>query len=188
MTRTPFTTWLLAAALTAGASSASFAQTATPAPAPVPAATAPAPAAPPPQYGAPIDLATAKKAMAAAEAEATKNNWPVAISIVDSTGHLVMFQRLPNTQYGSIDIAMGKATTALNLRRPTKALEDGIKAAAGPNGNSTGLRLLGLPGIYPLEGGVPIMADGKIIGAIGVSGVLSTEDAMVATAGANAAK
>ena len=160
-----------------------LAQTA--APAPAPAVTPPASPLP---YGAAIDLATAKKAMAAAEAEAVKNNWPVAISIVDSGGHLVLFQRQPNTQYGSIQIAHGKATTSVNLRRPTKALEDGITAAAGPQGVSTGLRLLGVPGIYALEGGIPIVADGKIIGAIGVSGVLSTQDAVVARAGAEAAK
>ena len=178
-------TMLLVAAISPAAAFGVSAQTAAPAPAPAPTAAAPAA---PMAYGAPIDLATAKKAMAAAEAEAIKNNWPVAISIVDSGGHLVLFQRQPNTQLGSIQIAHGKATTSVNLRRPTKALEDGITAAAGPQGVSTGLRLLGVPGIYALEGGIPIVNDGKIIGAIGVSGVLSSQDAVVARAGADAAK
>src|SRR5262249_11259030 len=131
-------------------------------------------------YGAPISLAAAKKAMAAAEAEATKNNWPVVIAIVDTTGSLVMLQKLENTQTGSVRVAEGKARTALEFRRPTKALEDVIA------GGGVGLRLLRLEGATPLEGGVPIVADGKIVGAIGVSGVLSSQDAQVARAGAEA--
>lgn len=136
----------------------------------------------PPAYGLAISLDAAKKAMAAAEAEAKKNNWPVAIAIVDSASKLVMFSRLDNTQLGSVDIAIGKAVTANNLRRPTKALQDGI-GQGGAN-----LRLLAVPGLMPLEGGVPIIVDGKIIGAIGVSGVTSQQDAEVAMAGAAAAK
>ena len=153
-------------------------QPATPAPAPAP----PAPAAAPVPYGAPITLEKAEKAMAAAKAEAQKNNWPVAISIVDSGGHAVMFLRLDNTQYGSIRIAEGKARTAVELRRPTKALQDAIAA------NTAGARFLSVQGVSLLEGGVPIVVDGKIIGGIGVSGVASGDDAIVATAGANAAK
>jgi glc operon protein GlcG len=136
---------------------------------------------PPPSYGTPISLEQAKKAMAAAEAEAVKNNWPVAIFIVDSGGHMVMMQRLPNTQIASIEIAKGKATSANNFRRPTKALEDAVA------GGGAGLRLLSL-GVNVLEGGVPILQDGKIIGAIGVSGVLSGQDAQVARAGADTVK
>lgn len=135
---------------------------------------------PPPAYGIGISLEAAKAAMAAAEAEAKKNNWPVAIAIVDSSAKLVMFSKLDNTQHGSVDIAIGKATTAVNLRRPTKALQDGI-AQGGVN-----LRLLAVPGVMPLEGGVPIVADGKIIGGIGVSGVPSSQDAEVAMAGLKA--
>jgi len=138
--------------------------------------------APPPAYGLGISLEAAKKAMAAAEAEARKNNWPVAIAIVDSSSKLVMFLKIDSTQHGSVDIAIGKATTAVNLRRPTKALQDAI----GQGGSN--LRLLAVPGVLPLEGGVPIIADGKVIGGIGVSGVTSEQDAQVATAGANAAK
>ncbi len=168
-----------AIALTLLVSAPALAQTAAPAPTPVAPATPPAP---PPAYGKPLTLEMAKKAMAAAEAEATKNNWPVAISIIDSAGQLVMFQRLPNTQYASIRIAQGKATTALEYRRPSKALEDGITAGG------TGLRILGVPGTTPLEGGLLILKDGEIIGAIGTSGVLSSQDAMVSKAGADALK
>ncbi|MFO1084407.1 MAG: heme-binding protein [Reyranellaceae bacterium] len=139
-----------------------------------------APAAPP-AYGVGIGLDAAKKALAAAEAEAKKNNWPVAIAIVDSSAKLVVFSKMDNTQHASVDIAIGKAVTSNNLKRPTKALQDGI-AQGGVN-----LRILGQPGITPLEGGVPIVVDGKIVGAIGVSGVLSNQDAEVAMAGAAAA-
>ena len=137
--------------------------------------------APPPAYGLGISLDAAKKALAAAEAEAKKNNWPVAIAVVDSAAKLVAFSRLDNTQLGSVDIAIGKAVTANNLRRPTKALQDGI-AQGGVN-----LRLLAVPGVMPLEGGVPIIVDGKVVGAIGVSGVASNQDAECAMAGAAAA-
>ena len=138
--------------------------------------------APPPAYGLGISFDAAKKALAAAEAEAKKNNWPVAIAIVDSAGRLAAFSKIDNTQHGSVDIAIGKAVTANNLRRPTKALQDAIAQGGG------GLRLLAVPGVMPLEGGVPIVVDGKIIGAIGVSGVMSEQDAQVAMAGAAAAK
>ena len=128
-------------------------------------------------YGMPISLDQAKKAMAAAEAEAKKNNWPVAIVILDSGGNMVMMQKLDNTQHGSVDIARGKAATAVNLRRPTKVLEDAIAAGGG------NLRLLAVNGVYPLEGGIPLVVDGKIVGGIGVSGVLSGQDAQCAAAG-----
>ena len=130
----------------------------------------------PPPYGAPISLDQAKKAMAAAEAEARKNNWQVVISIVDTGGHLVMLQRL-EAQNASVDIATGKARTAVNFRRPTKALEDSL----APGGSA--LRILAVPGTTPLQGGLPIVVDGKIIGGIGVSGVLASQDEIVAKAG-----
>ncbi len=142
------------------------------------AAFAQAPA--PPPYGPAITLEQAQKAMAAATAEARKNNWNVVIAIIDSGGHLVMLHRLDNTQYGSIDIAKGKAVTAVNFRRPSKVLEDAI------TGGGAGLRLLRIDGLTPLEGGLPIVLDGKIIGGIGVSGVLSSYDAQIARAGADA--
>jgi glc operon protein GlcG len=137
---------------------------------------------PPAPYGAPISLDAAKKAMAAAEAEAKKNNWPVAIAIVDTTGSLAMLQKLDSTQTASVEIAIGKARTAMDFRRPTKALQDAIAAGGA------GLRLLALNNATPLEGGVPIIVDGKIVGGIGVSGVASENDAAVAMAGAAAAK
>jgi len=146
----------------------------------------PAPSASPPTapprtpYGAPITLEAAKRAMAAAEAGAARNNWPVAVAILDSGGHLVLSQRLDNTQLGSIRLTEGKARTALEFRRPTKAIQDVIAAGGG------GLWWLRVDDITILEGGVPIQVDGKIVGAIGASGVLSSEDAQVARAGADA--
>lgn len=133
-------------------------------------------------YGAPITLAQARKVMAAAETEATKQSWPVAIAIVDAGGHLVLFQRLENTQLGSIEVAQQKAKTSALFRRPTKAFEEALEKG-GAN-----LKALKLPQALPIEGGLPIIAEGKIIGAIGVSGVKSTEDAQVATAGLAALK
>jgi glc operon protein GlcG len=138
--------------------------------------------APPPPYGAPISLEAAKKAMAAAEAEAAKNSWPVAIAILDTTGSLVMLVKRDGTQTGSVAIAEGKAKTAMDFRRPTKAFQDMIAAGGG------GLRFLALNNFTPLEGGVPIIVDGKIVGGIGVSGVASENDAKIAQAGADAAK
>jgi uncharacterized protein GlcG (DUF336 family) len=134
----------------------------------------------PPEYGPPITLALAKKVMAAAEQEASRNRWPLAIAIVDSGGHLVMLHRIDQTQHGSVTIARLKAETALNFRRPTKVFEDGV-AAGGQ-----GLRTLSMPNVLALEGGLPIFADGKVIGAIGVSGMHSPQDAQVARAGVDA--
>jgi len=135
----------------------------------------------PPSYGMPIGHDAAMKAIAASEAEAKKNNWFMVTVVVDSGGRLVALSRMDGAQLGSIDIAIGKAVTANNLRRPTKALQDAV-AQGGAN-----LRLLAAPGITPLEGGVPIVADGKVIGAIGVSGAASDQDAQCAMAGIAAA-
>jgi uncharacterized protein GlcG (DUF336 family) len=131
----------------------------------------------PPPYGAPITLDIAKKIMAAADAEAVKNNWQVVITIIDSGGHMVMMQKSDNTQLASISASEGKAQTSLAFKLPSKALEDAI-AAGGP-----GTRLLALKNIAPFEGGFPIVIDGKIVGAIGVSGALSAQDAQIARAG-----
>lgn len=136
----------------------------------------------PAPYGTPISIDQAKKVMAGAEAEARKNNWPVAIVIVDSGGNMVMMQKLDHTQHASVGIAEGKAKTAVNFRRPTKALEDVIAGGGG------GLRLLAVDGITPLEGGIPIVIDGRIIGGVGVSGVTSQQDAQVAQSGINTLK
>ncbi len=143
-----------------------------------PAAPSPPPTMP---YGSPISFDAAKKVMAAAEAEAMKNNWPMAIVILDSTGHTVMLHKLDNTQYGSIRVAEDKAHTALDFRRPSKVFED-LVAQGG-----IGMRTLGLHGATPIEGGFPIVVDGKIIGAIGASGGTAPQDGQVAKAGADAA-
>jgi uncharacterized protein GlcG (DUF336 family) len=137
---------------------------------------------PPPPYGPPIGIESARKVMAAAEAEAAKNNWAVVIAIIDSGGHIVMLHRRDDVQLSSIEIAQGKAKTALMFKRPSKVLDDAI------GGGGPGLRFLALKDIVPLEGGVPIVADGKIIGAIGVSGVLSSQDAQIARAGIDGLK
>ena len=147
----------------------------------VPAGAQQPPPPPTTPYGLPIGLEAAKKAMAAAEAEAVKNNWPMAIVILDSTGHIVMLHRLDNTQYGSIRVAEDKAHTALDFKRPSKVFED-LVAQGG-----IGMRTLGLRGATPLEGGVPIIADGKIIGAVGVSGATAQQDGQVAKIGADTA-
>jgi glc operon protein GlcG len=131
-------------------------------------------------YGAPITLDQAKKAMAAAEKKAKENHWNVVISIVDSGGHAVMLERLDGTQLASIRIADGKARTAVEFRRPTKALEDAIASGGA------GLRYFTVPAVNLMEGGVPIVLDGEIVGGIGVSGVDSKDDAQIAQAGADA--
>jgi uncharacterized protein GlcG (DUF336 family) len=132
-------------------------------------------------YGAPISIADARKAMAAAEAEATNNGWGVAIAIVDSGANLVMLHRLDNAQLSSVRIAEQKAKTAAEFRRPTKVFEDAVA------GGGIGLRVLTF-GASVAEGGVPIVAGGRVVGAIGVSGVQSHQDAQVAQAGADAVK
>lgn len=141
------------------------------------------PAAPPPPqlpYGPPISLAQAKKSIAAAEIEAQMNSWNVVIAIFDSGANLVLLQRLDGAPLASIEVAQDKARSAVLFRRPTKWFQDQI-ALGGAN-----LRLLKLSGAIPLDGGVPLVVDGKIIGAIGVSGVASDQDAQIARAGAEA--
>ena len=129
------------------------------------------------RYGAPITLEAAKRVMAAAEAEAGRNQWPMVIAIVDTAGHLLMLHRMDNAQNGSILIAPEKARTAVDFKRPTKALQDAV-AQGGMH-----LRILGARNALPMEGGVPIIKDGEIIGGIGVSGMSSDQDAQVAEAG-----
>src|SRR2546426_3644609 len=141
-----------------------------------------APPPPPPPYGAPISLDHAKKVMAGAEAEANKNKWNVVIVVLDSGGNLVMLHRMDGAQFGSIDVAKEKAYSAVAFRRPTKAFED----ALGQGG--VNLRVLRLPGASPLEGGLPIVVDGKLIGAVGVSGVQATQDAQIGRAGIESLK
>ena len=131
----------------------------------------------PPNYGPPITLDAAKKVMAAAEAEAMRNQWPMVIAIVDSTGHLVILHRMDQAQYGSAKIAPLKAETALDFRRSTKVFEDSI------TGGGQGVRVVTMPNVLALEGGLPILQNGEVIGAIGVSGMRSDQDAQVARAG-----
>jgi len=122
-----------------------------------------------------LNLAVTKVIVAAAEKEATKNGWAMFIAVVDDGGVLTTVERMDDAQIGSLDVSIGKAQTALKFKRPSKAFEDLI--------NSGRNSLLGLPGLTPVEGGFPLMADGKVIGAIGVSGGSSQQDAQVAQAG-----
>jgi uncharacterized protein GlcG (DUF336 family) len=130
-------------------------------------------------YGPPVSNDAAKKAAAAALAEAVKNKWAMAVAVVDPNGTLVYYEKMDNTQLGSADVAVEKARSAARFKRPTKAFQDGLAAGGA------GLRILGLPGAIPVEGGVPLIIDGKIVGAIGVSGDTSDHDGVCANAGAN---
>jgi uncharacterized protein GlcG (DUF336 family) len=124
-----------------------------------------------------LDLASAKRVAAAAGLEATKNNWEVVIAIVDDSGYLMYLQR-DKVQLGSIDVAIEKAKAALMYRRPTKYWEDVI--ANGRQGYLT------MPGLFAVEGGIPLIYQDVTVGAIGVSGVKSTDDGIIAQAGASA--
>jgi len=133
-----------------------------------------------PPYGPPITLDQAKKAVAAAQADARKNKWDVVVAIVDPAGQLVLLEKMDNTQNAASEVARQKASSAALYRRPTKAFQDGLAAGGA------GLRILRLEGAVPLEGGLPIVVDGKISGAIGVSGVTSEQDGQIAKAGVDA--
>jgi len=123
-----------------------------------------------------LTLAAAKKIAAAAEAEALKRGATVVIAVVDDGGHLIVLERLDDTQVASVEVAIGKARTAAIFRRPSKVFEDQIR-----NGRAA---TLVLPGATPLQGGLPILVDGKVVGAIGVSGNTPQEDEDIAKAGA----
>ncbi|MBL8525836.1 MAG: heme-binding protein [Betaproteobacteria bacterium] len=125
-----------------------------------------------------LTLDDCKKIMVAAEVEAKKNNWAVCIAIVDDGGHLLSFQRLDTCAIASVAIAQGKAKSAAIRRRATKGDEDMV--------NNGRVSALSMPGVTFLEGGVPIMVEGELIGAVGVSGVKSSEDAQIAQAGIDA--
>jgi glc operon protein GlcG len=133
-------------------------------------------------YGAPISLENARKAAAPALAEAAKNNWNIAVAIVDPSGNLVYYEKMDNTQLGSANVSVEKARTAAQFKRATKAFQDAL-ANGGEN-----LRILGLPGVVPSEGGIPLLIEGKIVGAIGVSGMTSAQDNQCAKAGADLLK
>jgi uncharacterized protein GlcG (DUF336 family) len=133
-----------------------------------------------PQYGTAINLEQARKAIAAGQAEARKNNWPVAIAVVDTHGFLVAFEKMDDTQTASVQIAIDKAASAAMYRRPTKVFQDLVA------GGGVGMRTLNLRGASALEGGLPIVVGGRIIGGVGVSGVNSDQDGVVAKAAAGA--
>jgi glc operon protein GlcG len=128
-------------------------------------------------YGPSISVETARKLAAVATAEGKKNGWNIAVAIVDTAGDLVFFERMDNTQAASTTVSQDKARTAARFKRPTKAFEDAL--AGGRQA------ILGLPGVIPLEGGLPLVVEGKIIGAIGVSGVTSAQDGVCAQAAAD---
>jgi uncharacterized protein GlcG (DUF336 family) len=129
-------------------------------------------------YGTPVSLEKAKLAAAAAMAEAQKNGWLMAVAIVDPSGNLVLFERADSTQTASLQLAIDKARSSALFKRPTKVFEDQV-AAGG-----LGLRQLKNPDVIPIEGGIPLMENGKIVGAIGVSGAQSAQDGQCAAAGA----
>jgi glc operon protein GlcG len=131
-------------------------------------------------YGPPISLENAKKAAAAAIAEAKKNDWRMALAVVDPNGTLVYYEKIDNTQIGSSQVAISKARSSALFKRPTKWFQDQVSKGGD------GTRYLGLEGAVPLEGGVPIVMDGKIVGAIGMSGGTSAQDAQCAQVGADA--
>ncbi|MBI2751978.1 MAG: heme-binding protein [Betaproteobacteria bacterium] len=133
-------------------------------------------------YGAPINLEAAKKAAAAAAAEARKNNWNMAIAVTDIGGDLVYLEKMDATQTGSVKVAMSKAHTAAMFKRPTKVWQDAVASGGA------GLRVLGIEGMITVDGGLPIVMDGKIVGAIGVSGAAADQDAQCAKAGVDALK
>ncbi|MFI5198390.1 MAG: heme-binding protein [Thermoanaerobaculia bacterium] len=133
-------------------------------------------------YGAPITTENAKKAAAAALAEARKNDWTMAVAITDTAGFLVYFEKIDGTQTASSVVAVDKARSAALFKRPTKALQEMLVAGGD------GMRVLAMTGAIPIEGGLPIIMDGKIVGAIGVSGGSSAQDNQCATPGAAALK
>lgn len=133
-----------------------------------------------PQYGSNITLDQARKAMAAAQAECKQRGWPMAIAIVDNAGMMVAFEKNDQTQNGSVLIAQDKAVSAALLRRSTKVIQDAVA------GGGAGTRFLGLRHASPVEGGLPLVVGGKIVGGIGVSGMASDQDGVIAKVAADA--
>ncbi len=137
---------------------------------------------PVPQYGTTVNLEQARKVVAAAMVEARKNSWPVAVAVVDNAGMLVAYERMDNTQMASVQVSIDKAASAAMYRRSTKVFQDAVA------GGGMGVRVLNLRGASAIEGGLTLMLDGKVIGGVGVSGVNSDQDAVVAKAGVDAVK
>ena len=122
-----------------------------------------------------LTLKDAKRVAAAAEAEAQQNNWRLVIAVVDDGGHLLYLQRNHDTQFGSVETAIAKAYAAIAFQRPTKSSEDAVMSGR--------LIHLALPSVIPAEGGVPLQIDGIAVGGLGISGVRSPEDGLIAAAG-----
>jgi len=125
-----------------------------------------------------LTLDDAKRIAAAAEAEAIRNEWRVTIAVTDDGGHLLYLQRSHDTQFGSVETAIRKATAAAAFQRPTKTSEDAVLSGR--------LIHLALPGVIPAEGGVPLLREGQVNGGVGISGVRSFQDGQIAQAGADA--
>jgi glc operon protein GlcG len=133
-------------------------------------------------YGQAISLENARKAATAALAEAAKNHWTMAVAVVDPNGTLIYYEKMDNTQLGSANVAVAKARSAALFKRPTKAFQDALASGGA------GLRVMALEGAVPVEGGLPLLADGRIVGAIGLSGDTSEHDGQCAQAGASTVK
>ena len=131
-------------------------------------------------YGTSVSNEQAKIAAAPAVAEARKHGWTMAIAVVDIGGALVYFEKMDDTQTGSVEVAIAKARSAALFKRPTKAFQEALAAGA------EGLRVLALPNATPVEGGLPLVVEDCIVGAIGVSGGTSPQDAQCAQAGVDA--
>ncbi len=132
--------------------------------------------------GPAIGVETAKKAAAAALAEGRKNGWLMVVAVVDPNGTLVYYEKTDDAQLGSADVAVAKARSAALFKRPTKAFQDALA------GGGAGLRVMALQGAVPVEGGIPLVSGGKIVGAIGLSGDTSEHDGQCAAAGAAVVK
>ncbi|MSU25471.1 MAG: heme-binding protein [Opitutus sp.] len=130
-----------------------------------------------PSYGSSITLEQARKVSAAAQQNALQNGWLMVVAIMDAGGHLVLLERMDNAQFGSVQVAQDKAPSAVAFRRPTKAFHDMV-AAGGE-----GLRMLVMSGAVPIDGGLPIISNGAVVGSIGISGGTSAQDGQVAQAG-----
>ncbi len=130
------------------------------------------PATPP--YGLAISLAEAKRVVARAEAEALARGWKVVVAVADSSAHLVVLHKMDDVHYAAIGVAQAKAVCSVNFKRATKSFEDAVAAGGA------GVRLLAIEGLCPLEGGIPLLRDGVLVGAVGVSGVASAEDGLIA--------
>jgi glc operon protein GlcG len=133
-----------------------------------------------PSYGPPITTEQAKKAVSGALAEARTNNWSMAVAVVDPGGILVYFEKMDDTQNASSKIAIDKAVSAALFKRPTKTFQDSVERGG------IGLRVMTLRGAMPVEGGVPLIVDGKIVGGLGVSGGTAEQDGQCAKAATDA--